>query len=252
MAQRRTRSKQMALFAPAKRSRRPRGAGVAPKRGPRPRVERLGFVPHVARPAHDRRHPGHVSIRRVRLAPSFRTERVHRAILQQLAGAKRRGVRVVHYSIQDNHVHLMIEGEDAADLSNQMRTLFSRITLAVNAVAGRRGSLFRDRHHRRALATPAETRNALVYILFNDRKHALENGPVKIGRLIESIDECSSIVWFDDWDPRAPPPPERLTSLREGLRPLDPLSSPDTWLARVGWRRAGGPLHFHEVPRRAR
>ena len=123
--------------------------------GPKPEADRKGFVPHRARPAHDFRHPVHVTIRRVRVAPSFRTERIRTVILRELAHAKANGVRVIQHSLQDDHLHFMVEGADAADLSTQMRKLFSRIAMMVNAASGRRGSLFRDRHHRHALADAA-------------------------------------------------------------------------------------------------
>ena len=75
------------------------------------------------------------NMRRVKHAPSLRSERVFRAILSQLARVKRCGVRVVHFSVQHDHLHLIVEGQDRHDLSNQMRKLFSRIALAVNGVA---------------------------------------------------------------------------------------------------------------------
>ena len=128
--------------------------------GRRPQADRVGFMPHETRAVHDANHPVHVTIRRVALGPSFRAQVVCAAIRGVIATAKRKGVRVLHYSVQENHLHLMVEGTSAADLSNQMRTLFSRIAFAVNAVAQRRGRLFRDRHHRHALKTPREVRNA--------------------------------------------------------------------------------------------
>ena len=162
--------------------------------GRKPHAERVGFVPHVARDAHDERCPVHVTMRRVVNAPSFRAERVSRAIRHQLARAACSGgkIRVVHFSIQDDHLHLMLEGPDRLQLSRQAQILFSRIALAVNAVAGRRGSLFRDRHHRHELKTPTEVRRALVYILFNTRKHAgadsLGNPGVGHLRVVRSFD----------------------------------------------------------------
>jgi len=237
------RPKQIELFAVARRARRQSGR----KRGPKPREERLGFVPHVAREEHNGRNPVHVSIRRVRLAPSFREQRVRAAIVEELRLAKHRGVRVVHYSIQANHIHLMIEGRDGADLSAQMRVLLSRIALMVNALTHRTGSLFRDRHHRRELTSPRATRNALVYILFNDRKHALESGPVSV-RILEELDACSSAAWFQGWHPTARPPPDVVA--RAGGDGPPPVSVPRTWLAGVGWRRGGGALRFDEAPRR--
>ena len=239
---------------PRKRRRGPDGKLVP--LGRRPKAERVGFMPHETRAAHDKNHPVHVTIRRVALGPSFRTQLVCAAIRGVIAAAKRKGVRVLHYSVQENHLHLMIEGSSAADLSNQMRTLFSRIAFAVNGVAHRRGRLFRDRHHRHALKTPREVRNALVYILFNDRKHRAasasraasgDNG----GRgetAAPTVDRCSSVYWMHDWSPSDRPP-------KGGMLPLDdaPTSRPTTWLARWGWHR-GLPsllLRFSEAPRQS-
>jgi REP element-mobilizing transposase RayT len=239
--------------APRAKKRPKRRRGVA--LGRRPRAERVGFVPHVARPPHDSRHPVHVSMRRAKRAPSLRAERIFRAILGQLARVKRGGVRVAHYSVQHDHVHLIVEGEDGHDLSAQMRKLFSRIALAVNAVANRRGSLFRDRHHREELDGPTKTRNALVYVLFNDRKHHAQNGGAITEATLSELDDRSSAAWLDGWDERARPPPETIARLRardgdiEGLG--TPRTPPQTWLAREGWRvrTRRGAIKLHELPR---
>ena len=213
--------------------------------GRRPQAERVGFMPHDARAVHDKNHPVHVTIRRVALGPSFRTQLICGAIRRVIAAAKSKGVRVLHYSVQENHLHLMVEAESAADLSNQMRTLFSRIAFTVNAVAQRRGRLFRDRHHRHALKTPREVRNALVYILFNDRKHRASDASVQ--NTAPTIDRCSSAYWMHDWSPSDKPP-------EGGVLPLEdaPTTKPKTWLASWGWHR-GKPsllLRFSECPRR--
>jgi REP element-mobilizing transposase RayT len=180
-------------------------------------------------------------MRRVALGPSFRAQCVCAAIRGVISGAKRNGVRVLHYSVQENHLHLMVEGRDSADLSNQMRTLFSRIAFAVNAIARRHGRLFRDRHHRHALRTPTEVRNALVYILFNDRKHraARDAAPPP------SLDPCSSAWWFEAWAPWDRPPDWHH---RDG--PEVPTSKPRTWLASWGWHRGDEKklLRFSETP----
>ena len=233
---------------PLEKKARKRRRGVDGKLVPlgrRPQAERVGFMPHETRAVHDANHPVHVTIRRVALGPSFRSQAVCAAIRGVIAAAKSKGVRVLHYSVQENHLHLMVEGASAADLSNQMRTLFSRIAFAVNAIAQRRGRLFRDRHHRHALKTPREVRNALVYILFDNRKHHVHEASASSA---PTVDRCSSVYWFHAWSPSDRPP--------EGaMLPLDnaPTSKPATWLARWGWHR-GAPsrlLRFSEVPRRS-
>jgi len=238
--------KQLDLFARWARKRRKAKASV--KVGGKD-----GYLPHVARPAHHKDCPVHVSMRRVAVGPSFRTQRVCAAIRGQIASAKRKGVRVIDYSVQDNHLHLMVEGSDSVDLSNQMRHLFSRIAMTVNALARRHGKLFRDRHHRHELKTPREVRNALVYILFNDRKHrgaATAAGSTSTSTsAVPALDPCSSVWWFHDWAPWDSPPRELLHDRMDA-----PTSPPQTWLARYGWRRGlganrDGRLRFSESPR---
>ena len=232
---------QILAFGPKRRKRR-RGTRL----GRTPRPERIGFVPHVTRSAHDARHPVHVSIKRVERGPSFRAQRVYAAILHELAAAAARGVRVLHYSIQHDHVHLIVEAEDGPKLARGMQLLFSRIAFAVNRVAMRSGRVFRDRHHRHELTTPTEVRRALVYVLFNTRKHAARSVSARASIPTE-LDACSSTIWFTGWDPRARPPPDVVARELARAGP-SPLSEPRTWLARVGWKRAGGPIHFAESP----
>jgi putative transposase len=215
--------------------------GAGKKRGRRGRADRVGFVAHVARPAHDARHPVHVTMRRVPLGPSFRAESVRRAIERELDAVKKRGVVVVHYSIQDNHLHLMVEAAQREDLGRHMKLLFSRIAMTVNRVALRAGKLFADRHHRHELTTPTEVRRALVYILFNDRKHQ---------RSRRMLDEASSAIWVTDWSPDAAPDPRSVAKQRAAHPEGPPITPPKTWLARTGWRRAqGGLLRITERPR---
>jgi putative transposase len=223
--------RQLELFAAAKRRRR--GA----KRGRKPRADRVGFVPHVVRPEHDGRHPVHVTMHRVANAPSLRAQLVYAAIVRLLTELKSRGIRVVLHSVQPEHLHLMVESHDKKTLSRQMQHLFSKIARAVNRVARRRGSLFRDRHYRRDLRTPRETRRAIVYVLFNSRKHASS---------FRSMDVHSSMPWFGSWDPECAPDPKQLVP----LGPTAPVSEPRTWLAACGWRRAGGRIRFDEHPAR--
>jgi REP element-mobilizing transposase RayT len=231
-------AKQLGLFDSAGKG--PRSAKRGKRRGRKVRSDRIGFAIHRTRPLHEARHPVHITMRRVRLGPNLRAEIVRAAIVAQLHRVKQRNrVRVIHYSIQENHLHLMVEGPDRADLGRQTKVLFSRIAMAVNRVAMRSGKLFVDRHHRHDLTTPTEVRRALVYILFNDRKHLPSAAP--------KLDEASSTRWLPatDWLPTARPPPSAHTSDKP------PTTRPETWLARVGWRRSGGPLRFNEHPRPA-
>jgi putative transposase len=136
----------------------------------------------------------------------------------------------VHFSVQRDHVHLIVEANDATALSRGMRGLAIRCALAVNRALGRCGALWSDRYHALALSTPRMVRNALVYVLANARKHLKLLG----------VDPCSSARWFDGF-----------AEARPGSPGDPPTRLPRTWLLRVGWRRHG-LIRRDEGPRRVR
>jgi hypothetical protein len=140
---------------------------------------------------------------------------------------------LVEYSIQDNHLHLIVEADERRALGHGMMSIATRVARAVNRVLRRTGPVLRDRYHLRVLGTPLEVRRALSYVLNNTRKHLGARAP-RVGR----IDPASSGQWFSGWRE------EFATAL---ARAPAPVARATTWLLRVGWRRHG-LLDPSEVP----
>jgi hypothetical protein len=80
-------------------------------------------LPHRARPIHDRRHPIHVTMRAVCGPPSLRTRNVFPAVRRGLAAASRAEFRIVHFNVQSNHVHMLVEAEGTRALGRGMQGL---------------------------------------------------------------------------------------------------------------------------------
>ena len=88
------------------------------------------------------------------------------------AAAKGRlGLRLVQYSGQRNHVHLVVETSGGA-ISRALQGLCVRIARGLNKKLGRSGRVFADRFHARALATPREVRSALAYVLLTKTRRS--------------------------------------------------------------------------------
>jgi len=204
---------QLTFPAPRTWGGRRAGAGRKPAPGHRP------GVPHNKRPLHHAGHPVHVTIRTGPTIGCLRATHVFPGVRSALAASSRRGFRVVHFSVQDDHLHLIVEADDRAALARGVRGLAIRVARAVNRALGRRGAVCADRYHARALTSPRAVRHALIYVLLNRRKHrARERG----------LDPCSSAPWFRGWRnavATSPGPP--------------PVVAARTWLAAVGWRRHG-------------
>jgi len=162
----------------------------------------------------------HVTLRAADAIRCLRSCRVFPAVRRALAASSHANFRILEFSIQDNHVHLIAEAEHRRALSGGVRGLAIRLARAVNRALGRRGPVWSDRYHARALTTPRAVRHALVYVLMNFRKHL---------KHVTGIDPCSSAPWFAGW--RAP-------HAAAGIGP-PPVAVPLSWLARTGWRRYG-------------
>ena len=201
------------------------GAGRPPARS-RPGMS------HLARPSHSRHHPVHVTLRAVDGLPTLRGSASFRRIRAALAAARERfGMRLAHFSVQRDHLHLVVEATDRRALSRGVQGLTIRVARAVNRRLGRSGRVFADRYHAHALKTPREVKNALGYVLCNGRKHA-GTAAVPAG----FVDVCSSAPWFDGW---ARPRALAFASATNRSGPDPPVAQPETWLLRRGWKRRG-------------
>jgi REP element-mobilizing transposase RayT len=200
-------------------------------------------VPHRARPRVRARYPLHVSVRFLRELGSMRTRArasVIRAAL--VAGCRMPGFRVVDWSIQGDHLHLIVEASDNTHLARGMQGLCVRVARRLNAHLGRRGTVFRERYSARELRTPRETRNARAYVLNNARRHDAQRGVVWPRG---AFDPHSSWAWFDGWRDAEH---EYIERARAGPEKEAPVARARSWLLQVGWRRHG-LVRVDEIPR---
>ena len=125
-----------------------KGAGRKP--GPRPKT-----APRL-RPAHRGWQPVHVTLRASLRV--MRSDRVFGALQRAFRHSLRRApeqFRVLHFSIQSDHVHLLIEAADKQQLSRGMQSLSISIARTSESAARRRGRFWPDRFHARALGIHA-------------------------------------------------------------------------------------------------
>ena len=197
------------------------------KPGPRPNVR------HRERPEHAARIPLHITMRALAGLPSFRNQRLFGAFEEAFRRTRRPDFHIVEYSIQDNHLHLIVEADSSDALARGMKSFSVRANRLFNAALRRgRGRVWGDRYHRRDLTSPRQVRAALIYCLNNYKKHF--NEPKGLLR----IDPCSSARWFSGWSvPR---------SADDGPRPTE---KPTQFLLKTLWKKHG-LLHPGEVPKR--
>ena len=135
-------------------------------------------MPHRTR-AQFTRGALHVTVRVRREVWNLRTHRCFRALRHAFErGCARFGFRLVHFSVQGNHIHFVVEAPDERALTRAMKGLEVRMARALNKVMDRKGPVFSDRYHAHHLKTPREARHAWEYVLSNWRIHAAREGRV--------------------------------------------------------------------------
>ncbi len=244
-------------------TKREAGKGRGKRRRGRPRKAHAG-APHRTRPPLRASEPVHVTLRAVAAVGRLRTGGVYQAMRRALiVMLDREDCRVVHLSIQHDHVHLLVEAANRIALARGMQALQISAAKHINAEIStgrsktaswyeartrpgakperRRGTVFPDRYHAEIITTPRQARNALAYVLNNWRKHREDRAGVPRTWL---LDPFSSGWCFDGWAERADEP--FVWKLRASYEPLTTWL-PRTWLLKEGWRRHG-LVSLYEVP----
>ena len=141
------------------------GAGRKP-------VGRRAGVEHRPREPFARLAALHVTMRMAFGVYNLRSQRCAYAIEHAMrGGANRFGVRIIQFSIQGNHIHLLVEAPDASQLPRAIKGLGVRLAKAMNRVMRRQGPVIGDRYHSRRLDSSDAVRIVMNYIADNHRRH---------------------------------------------------------------------------------
>ena len=183
-------------------------------------------VPHAARPVITARTPVHVTLRVCRGVWNLRSERsfakIQRTLTHERDVAR---LRVVAFSVQGNHVHMIVECDSATDLSRRMKGFGARFAKGMNRLMGRtHGKVLAERYHAVVLRSPTQVKNALLYVIHNHVRHATRAGWTR------------------------PPPVDRFSGA--SVAPLargspDLVSTPRAWVLRGALGPAVGTARSH-------
>ncbi len=189
-------------------------------------------VSHAKRVELNEKAPLHVTMKLKEGLPSLREKESFRCLVARLQQGQKEGFRIVHFSVQSHHVHMIVEAAGQDALHRGMRGLAVRVCRGLNRLWKRKGTIFADRYHARILSTPTEVRNVLGYVLNNHLRHCAKAVP-------GIPDPWSSSSLFHGWK-------EVEAAVLVGE--LRPLVAARSWLIQKGWMKAGGKLSLFEVP----
>src|SRR5436309_3019044 len=86
------------------------------------RPKRSRLQSHVARAPFQARHPLHVTVKLADGLPDIRRRELFKALRAAVLKARESGLRLAHYAVLTNHLHLILEAEGATRLGQSMQS----------------------------------------------------------------------------------------------------------------------------------
>ena len=182
--------------------------------------------------------PRLVTVKRASGLPPLRTECAGHVIVEAIKRASKPNFRIVHFTIQVDHLHLIVEADDAESLAGGMKGLLCRVACGLNKAWQRTGAVFPRRFHDFALRSIRAARNALVYVLNNHHKHGVA---LRRPGWSRRPDEFSSGKYFDGW-----------ADHEQEYSPDQPGAyvAKGGWKLTIGWRKHYPLIRIDERPGR--
>jgi len=178
-----------------------------------------------------------VTIKRARGLVNLRYPAAAQVVFERVMFAQKKAFRITHFTIQDTHLHLLVDADDATAFANGMRGFVASLARALNKLWGRSGSVFPERFHSRVLKSVRAVWNAIKYVLNNYLKHGQEVWQGRGGQ--REPDQFSSGRYFDGWQGYVP-------GVRPGVAECPVVRG--CWKTAVGWKRRHALLLLTALP----
>lgn len=136
----------------------------------RPAIHDRG-IRHIARDEIKRSTPLHLTIKINREKAGLKNKSVLKTLHDSIKKARLIGLRIIHYTLEYDHVHLLVEADNNEILGRGMQSFGISFSKGINKIKKLKGQVFKTRYHFRKLKTPKEIKNAINYILGNALKH---------------------------------------------------------------------------------
>lgn len=168
---------------------RRRGAGRKPKHS-------RAMVGHIRRERIRRPMPVHLTLRMLPHVNNLRAKHRYRVVRDAIGRAAQRYVLIQQFSVQGNHIHLLVDAPSDVALTRCVQGLAKRIGPRLNAEMGTRGRVLQGRYHVHICKTPREVRAVRHYIRTNFVRHQREHAArhsLPMPKLARNfVDPCSS------------------------------------------------------------
>lgn len=128
-------------------------------------------IRHTARPVLTKPSSLHLTIKVQKIKADIKNKMILTMLKKAILNARRMGLKVIHYSLEYDHVHLLIEADNNVILGKGMQSLGVTLSKAINRTKRIKGRVYKHRYHFRKINSARELKNVMFYIFNNGVKH---------------------------------------------------------------------------------
>lgn len=143
---------------------------INPKRCGRKALHDKG-IRHTSREIINKPTSLHLTIKVRENKADIQNKRLLKSLHHAIKRARLKSLRVIHYTLEYNHLHLLVEADNNKHLGQSMQALGISLAKAINKYKGVKGAVYKHRYHLRKIHTARELKNVLHYIFQNGMKH---------------------------------------------------------------------------------
>lgn len=141
-----------------------------PKRAGRPSTKDIG-IRHTKRLVFNLPSAFHITIKVRDNKADIKNKRILQSLHHAIKRARLQGVRVLHFTLEYNHVHLVIESSNHKELHKGMQAFGISLAKKINKLKNLKGTVYKNRYHQKLLKSRSEFKNAVQYVFGNGVKH---------------------------------------------------------------------------------
>lgn len=143
---------------------------INPKGAGRPAIVDIG-IRHISRERLKKPTSLHLTIKVRENKAEIKNKRILKALHHAIKRARFKRLKIIHYTLEYNHIHLLVEACDNKILHKGMQALGISLSKAINRIKQLKGRVYKHRYHFRKLNSRSEVKNVLHYIFKNGMKH---------------------------------------------------------------------------------
>ncbi|MGZ3787001.1 MAG: transposase [Bacteriovorax sp.] len=128
-------------------------------------------IRHTSRPFLKKPSSLHLTVKIKKNKAEMKNKSVFSLLKRAILNARRQGLKVIHYSLEYDHVHLLIEAENNHILGKGMQAFGGTFSKAINRMRKLKGGVYKHRYHFRKISSARELKNVMNYIFTNGLKH---------------------------------------------------------------------------------